>query len=422
MLNNGKLSMKKFWKFFLIDATFEGGRMFVGAVSIVYLLSMGVSLQQIAILKMVQGLVLFFGEVPTGVFADTLGRSRSLIVACMCAAIGFLLYIISSSFYFFMLAEVFTALSLCFWSGAYEAFCIDSCDLKGGEIYQFFSIGGVVGGFFVLLAGLLGAVVGDYGLAIPYVLGIASFVAATALIKSAHRQTTDVRVPLTTISQMAEQFNKHFHSAFQEGIMQSQLIPLFLVGIASQFLIQPILHYWQPLFQKVDITLASHDTGLVFFAYCLSSMVFKYIYAKLSSREMFRSPLAILVIYTITSLLYFSVSMYHEYLGLLILFSLMQGVMAVGGISVAARLNEKIGSQSRASILSSFSMFSRIGMIISLFVIPIVMRPQPMNEQIESLFTTYSHIALWLCGASAIFISYKWFSVKHQKSVLVQYK
>lgn len=422
MLNSGKFSIKKFWKFILIDATFEGGRMFVGAVSIVYLLSMGVSLQQIAILKMVQGLVLFFGEVPTGVLADTLGRSRSLVVACICAAIGFLLYIISGSFRLFILAEVFTALSLCFWSGAYEAFCIDSCNLKGGEIYQFFSMGGVVGSFFVLLAGLLGAVAGDYGLKIPYIFGIASFVAATILIKSAYHQTTDVRVPLTTISKMVEQLNKHFRSAFQEGIMQSQLIPLFLVGIVSQFLIQPILHYWQPLFQNVNITLASHDTGLVFFAYCLSSMVFKYMYAKLSSREMFRSPLAILVIYTTASFLYFAVSMYHEYLGLLLLFSLMQGVMAVGGTSLGARLNEKIGSQSRASILSSFSMFSRIGMMISLFAIPIVMRSQPMSGQIESLFTTYSHVALWMCGASAIFISYKWFSVKNQKSVLVQYK
>lgn len=419
MESSAKLQTKRVWKFILIDSLFEGGRMFVGAISIIYLISMGVSLQRVALLKMVQGVVLFFGEIPTGVLADTLGRSRSLIVACTCAIIGFSLYIVSNSFHFYLIAEVFTALSLCFWSGAYEAFCIDSCGLKGGEIYQFFSMNSAIGGVFVLFSGFLGAIAGDYGLTIPYILGIISFIFTVVLIIYIRNHVEDIKVPLRTVPQIITQFNMHFTSAFKEGIMQPSLVPFFVIGIVSQFLIQPILHYWQPLFQSTDTSFSAHDTGVVFFSYCLASMVFNYVYSKLSVKKMFRSPFAILVMYSIASLLYLTIAMAHGYLSLLILFSALQGMMSVGGSSLGSKLNENIDSQSRASILSSFSMFSRIGMIVSLFTIPIVIGQYAPGKQVGVLFFTYSLSAMFACVLIGALVIMRKLPQKYQRDTLV---
>ena len=59
-------------RFLGVDMLFEGGRMFVGAIGAAYLISRGVSLPQIATLKMIQAMVILIGEVPTGVLGDAL--------------------------------------------------------------------------------------------------------------------------------------------------------------------------------------------------------------------------------------------------------------------------------------------------------------------------------------------------------------
>src|SRR5688572_2369293 len=135
-----KLESRHLQKFLVIDGLFEGGRMFVGATSVTYLLSVGVSFQELAALKSIQAFVLIFGEVPTGILADSFGRKQSLVLSGICAILGFLTFYFSSSFVYFGVAETLTALSLCFWSGAYESCAIDTAKLDHveGSLNRFF--------------------------------------------------------------------------------------------------------------------------------------------------------------------------------------------------------------------------------------------------------------------------------------------
>ena len=64
-------------RFLLMDMLFEGGRMFVGGVSVAYLMSQGISLADIALIKALQAAVVFTAEVPTGIFGDRWGRKWS---------------------------------------------------------------------------------------------------------------------------------------------------------------------------------------------------------------------------------------------------------------------------------------------------------------------------------------------------------
>src|SRR5437868_12342695 len=96
-------SFTRFHQMLLTDALFEGGRMFVGATSVTYLLHSGLSLSQIAFLKSVQAMTVLLGEVPTGVLADSIGRKKSLLTAALCAMLGFALYFFGNEFNIFII-------------------------------------------------------------------------------------------------------------------------------------------------------------------------------------------------------------------------------------------------------------------------------------------------------------------------------
>src|SRR5262249_20650174 len=139
---SSKTSTFHYKNFLLLDALFEGGRMFVGATSVAYLLSAGISLGQIASLKTIRAIVVLFGDLPTGALADTLGRRWSLALSTAIGGLGFTLYRAGSTWPVYVLAEALTALSLCFWSGAFEAYAIDqgALDSNPGLLDKFFHL------------------------------------------------------------------------------------------------------------------------------------------------------------------------------------------------------------------------------------------------------------------------------------------
>lgn len=69
---------------------------FTRAVWIVYLAARGYSPFAIGLVEMIFHIAKFVAEMPTGVFADLVGRRASLIVSCALAAIGELLFVVPS--------------------------------------------------------------------------------------------------------------------------------------------------------------------------------------------------------------------------------------------------------------------------------------------------------------------------------------
>jgi hypothetical protein len=69
-----KMNLARSWiPFLTLDALFEGGRMFVGAISAAYLTTRGLTLAEIASLKSLQAIIFLSCEFPTGLFADIAG-------------------------------------------------------------------------------------------------------------------------------------------------------------------------------------------------------------------------------------------------------------------------------------------------------------------------------------------------------------
>ena len=361
-----KLPVSK--KFLAIDVLFEGGRMFVGATSVTYLLHTGMSFADIASLKSIQALVMITGEVPTGILADSFGRKTSLVISGLCAIAGFLLYYASSTFMLFALAEILTALALCFWSGAFESSAIDMMKEEKDEcsVSQFFHLNNAFNSLAVMTFGLLGGYLGSKGLNFPYLGAIVCYLVMFGIMSTLPKET---HIELLKGETWTTKMRHHLKAAFKEGLLHPALLPFFLVNIAIQFLIQPLLHYWQPFFQTIDGSISSSDQGLIFSSYCAVTAIFSFGFAKVCQKDWAKKPLTIALIFGVFSLLYIALSLAGSLGVAFVLFALLQGTLSLCRTSLSIKMNEVIDSSSRSSILSSLSLFSRFGMITSLALI-----------------------------------------------------
>lgn len=383
--------------FLALDAFFEGGRMLVGAISVAYLLASGLSLNQVATLKTIQAVVVFIGNVPTGAIADTLGRRWSLLFSAALGLFGFTLYFIGGGFPIFILAEIFTALSLCFWSGAFEAYAIDQAALtkESGLLDNFFHLNQSLNSLAVMVFGFIGGMIALRGLHFPYFAAGFSFGLLIFGILFFFPNDPPLHTGVITMRAWASQLGRHVRSSFSEGILHPVLLPIFVASILVQFSIQPILHYWQPFFQTIDGGVSSAGLGTVFSAYAAASAALGYIYSRCARNPAARSPLASVFLFLSFSGLYLIMPYCRTWLYAVITFCLLQGVLSVARTSLTVRLNEVISNSSRASILSSLGLFSRAGTLASLFMVPFLLGKNATDVAgVQQLFKVYSWTSL----------------------------
>ena len=86
----------------------------------------GMSMQDIMLLQALFAISLAVFELPTGYFADALGRKKAIILAALLLVAGASAYFVADSFSLFLLAEVLLALGFSFMSGADQALLYDT--------------------------------------------------------------------------------------------------------------------------------------------------------------------------------------------------------------------------------------------------------------------------------------------------------
>jgi len=396
----------RYYKFLFLDAIFEGGRMFVGATSVAYIISCGIPLEKIATLKIIQAMIIIFFEIPTGLFADSVGRRNSLIASVTCGLGGFLSFFLGANWNFFIIGEILTALSLCFWSGAYEAYSIDQSGLEHGkkEIDQFFHLNQTWNSIAVMIFGFIGGLIGTLGLSIPYLAAAISFAFLFSLLclvfpNDYCKNTKNISLDKNKIIHSC---CIHFSAISSHIIKQPKIFYIVVGMITVQFVIQPLLHYWQPFFQELFYS-NSAQLGFVFTAYCLTTAFFGFFYTKLVNFYWFRTLSSTIVLFGIFSILYLFFSWQSSFILGILLFCLIQGFLAIARTSLNVRLFEKISKDSRASILSSVSLLSRFGMITSLIFLSLWLHSADKNFLLIPIFGLYATISLIIiCSVSIL--------------------
>lgn len=123
------------WKIHL--NTFLNETMFFIPILVPFLKDFGFSMEQILLGESAFALTLVFLEVPSGYFADRLGRKTSIVTGAVFNIIGFTLYATFQSFWQFVIANIVIGVGLAFVSGADSALLYESLEqLKKLNIYK----------------------------------------------------------------------------------------------------------------------------------------------------------------------------------------------------------------------------------------------------------------------------------------------
>lgn len=141
-------------------------------------------------------------------------------------------------------------------------------------------------------------------------------------------------------------------------------IPVFLV-FTIQLTIQPLFHYWQPLFYELDPNISGKTLGAVFISYTLCAIVMNYVFSRITTNKYFRSIECIFSMILISTIFYFVTSSTDSMIVSLISFTFLQGILLTSLTSISANMNRFIDGENRPVVLKLISFFSRIGMLIS---------------------------------------------------------
>jgi len=96
----------------------------------------GLSMHQVMILQAVYSVSIVALEIPSGYFADVIGRRRTLILGAILGTAGYCIYSFSYGFMGFLLAELILGFGQSFISGADSAMLYDSLlDIKKEKEY-----------------------------------------------------------------------------------------------------------------------------------------------------------------------------------------------------------------------------------------------------------------------------------------------
>lgn len=160
--------------YYLIAGLFTLSSALIWGVNTLFLLDAGLDIFQVFLANaaFTVGMVLF--EVPTGVFADTVGRRASFLMSVALLAVTTLLYVLAGrvggGLLIFVAISVFMGLGFTFYSGAVEAWLVDALEhvRYEGQLDRVFARGSMISGAAMLGGTVAGGVLGNLNLALPY--------------------------------------------------------------------------------------------------------------------------------------------------------------------------------------------------------------------------------------------------------------
>jgi MFS family permease len=155
---------KNIWKLYLLKII--GAFMLFTPVIVLFFQKNGLSMTEIMILQSAYSVMLIVLEVPSGYFADFIGRKKSLLVGSAAMTVGMAIYGTGYSFWRFLLGELTLALGGAFYSGADSAMMYDTLKELGRES-EYKKLWGKTGSYALISAGvasILGGIIAGYNL------------------------------------------------------------------------------------------------------------------------------------------------------------------------------------------------------------------------------------------------------------------
>jgi MFS family permease len=172
----------------LAVSEFSSGLQFWVPVWVAYELRY-ITLAQLPVIEAIMAGSQLILELPTGAFADLVGKRWSVILGNLCSVLGLAVYLVARSFPTFVVYALLLGIADSLISGAKEALLYDSAKQEGQEAdfskhYAKLSLYNQIGlAVSILLGGLVGTVNPMYAIALTVVSRLVAFVASLYFIE-----------------------------------------------------------------------------------------------------------------------------------------------------------------------------------------------------------------------------------------------
>jgi len=248
--------------FLTVNFLIELSPTFFFATYQLFLLSKGLDLLQINLINVWFMASRFALEIPTGIFADLLGRKRSVQLGLFAFGTSFVVYYYAPSFWYFVLAEVVGALGSTCISGAFKAWFVDSRKAAGGngDNLRIFAQAGQLKYLAMIIGSAIGAQFGARNLAYPWLLS-AGFMAFALLVASMvmkeNRPPDKHRHQGITFKPVA----RIFKDSVQYGLKHRGVMQLVYLSAILGFVSMPLNMMWPVTFKGFGMSV--DQLGLV---------------------------------------------------------------------------------------------------------------------------------------------------------------
>ena len=249
----------------------------IWSVNTLFLLAAGLSIFQVFLVNTAFTIGDLVFQVPTGVLADTLGRKVSFLLSIGTLVVSTLAYVAAAQYdlgiWAFALASVAIGLGFTFYSGALEAWLVDALDRVGygRPKEQIFAWGSMVFSSAMLVGTLLGGLLGEIDLELPYVVRAAALVVTFVIVALAMDDSAFERKALT-LRAFGERTRRIAATGLRVGWGNPAVRPLFYVSIVQGAFYIFGFYSWQPYFLDLLGRQAVWVTGVVASVFALAGI------------------------------------------------------------------------------------------------------------------------------------------------------
>jgi len=274
---------------------------------ILFLKNEGMSFTQIGILYAIREIARGIFEIPGGVFADTAGRKKSLLLAFSAYLISFITFYVSGDFWLFTLAFLLYAFGDAFRTGTHKAMIMTYLSLKNWSEYKvdyyghtrsWSQIGSAVS---AILAGFVVLITREYTLAflisiIPYALELINLSLYPKYLDKPSGQKSGIKFP-EQIRQTISDFAKSIQN---QAVWRSIISLSAYTGYykASKDYIQPLIQVFALslplLINQSSIQREAILIGIIyFFLYLATSFIARHSGRWVKKQKSIRSAMLI---------------------------------------------------------------------------------------------------------------------------------
>ncbi len=348
-------------RYFAVWWVYSFGGGFLFGVYPLFLRARGLNQLQMNSVLATYFMVTFLTDVPTGAFADSLGRRRSFVLGCGLRTIAFLVYFAAYRYPMFLLGETIDGIGTTFCNGAIDAWGVDALDQAGfkGVKDRLFSRILQLTNFGFMSSAVIGAYVADYNIAWPWILGAIGYSVA-GLIGSLLMSDGEPKRARPDLAHLVIQLRRRIADGLRDGFGRR---PVLLLSFANGVLFAAWSPYWLEWPQFFNDTFAEGIwvVGWLYSLFTIARMAGAEAMIRMGGDQASR-PQRLSIIATVAAVLMFSAGTVGRRPSVVLL--MLTGLnVCWGSLMPAAQswFNEQLGAAERSTLLSFNSTFATLG-------------------------------------------------------------